>query len=133
MSKKKSYALQRTDCFYSTSFANELNYGTHAAFNSFEVETDVSAVEVAILWGDSILHVAHLSPPRSFYIGDDISSDFLIDSLKLGTGKYPVAVSDGNIIKAIVLERGVTVVKYFGSFIGFNYFKPGSSGQVFRP
>src|SRR5262245_34550135 len=33
-----------------------------------ECETAASAVEIMILWGSTVLHVAHLTPPRSFYV-----------------------------------------------------------------
>ena len=28
------------------------------------------AVEILIIWGNSVLHVAHLSPPRTFVVGE---------------------------------------------------------------
>src|SRR5689334_17025665 len=36
-----------------------------------EVEQTEEAIEIMIQWGASILHVAHLSPPRSFYVGEE--------------------------------------------------------------
>jgi hypothetical protein len=30
----------------------------------------VCSVEVMLLWGTSVLHVSHLTPPRSFYVGE---------------------------------------------------------------
>ncbi|MEY4548983.1 MAG: hypothetical protein RL685_5178, partial [Pseudomonadota bacterium] len=33
----------------------------------------VQAAEVMILWGTNVLHVAHLSPPRNFYVGEEQS------------------------------------------------------------
>jgi hypothetical protein len=40
------------------------------AVASEEVETPSSAVEVVIKWGATVLHVEHLTPPRSFFVGD---------------------------------------------------------------
>ena len=44
----------------------------------------VQAAEVMILWGTNVLHVAHLAPPRNFYVGEEqtkaFTSDFFIPS-----------------------------------------------------
>ena len=34
----------------------------------------VQAVEVMVLWGTNVLHVSHLTPPRSFYVGEEQGS-----------------------------------------------------------
>ncbi|MGE0324531.1 MAG: AgmX/PglI C-terminal domain-containing protein [Polyangiaceae bacterium] len=62
-----------------------------------EVEQEnVSAVEVSISWGGNVLHVAHLTPPRSFYVGDEqgknLGCDFLVPSETLGASRAPVVV-----------------------------------------
>ena len=31
----------------------------------------VQAVEVMVMWGTTVLHVSHLTPPRSFYVGEE--------------------------------------------------------------
>src|SRR5262245_26899035 len=36
-----------------------------------EVEVATAAIEIAIKWGDNLLHVAHLAPPRAFYVGEE--------------------------------------------------------------
>ena len=38
-----------------------------------EVEVPVSSVEVMVRWGNAVLEVAHLTPPRSFYVGEEQS------------------------------------------------------------
>ena len=43
-------------------------------FESLEKET----IEIAILWGSSILHVSHLKPEESFYFGNDINRNCFI-------------------------------------------------------
>ena len=58
----------------------------------------VQAVEVMVLWGTNVLHVSHLTPPRNFYVGEEMGKnfgcDFFIPSEKLGTTRLPVVVGD---------------------------------------
>ena len=44
-----------------------------------ETESEADAVEVRIGWGTAVLHVAHLTPPRSFYVGSDEGKDAKAD------------------------------------------------------
>ena len=58
--------------------------------SSDEVELlHVQAVEVMVLWGQNVLHVSHLAPPRNFYVGEEqgknFACDFFIPSEKIGT------------------------------------------------
>ena len=41
-------------------------------------ELGAEAVEVTIAWGTSVLHVAHLSPPRAFHVGHGAGLDFVL-------------------------------------------------------
>lgn len=83
------------------------------AVNPAEVDSHESAVEVVIMWGDlSILHVAHLSPPRSFYVGEAadakgrVTTDFLIGSEVLNNAdRLPVTVESGAGV-AVVIPQG---------------------------
>lgn len=83
------------------------------AVNPSEVDSHESAVEVVIMWGDlSILHVAHLSPPRSFYVGEAadakgrVTTDFLIGSEVLNNAdRLPVTVESGAGV-AVVIPNG---------------------------
>src|ERR1700741_2151554 len=44
---------------------------TRPPVNRADVDSSESAVEVMVMWGDlSILKVDHLSPPRSYYVGE---------------------------------------------------------------
>ncbi len=65
----------------------------------FEVQ-DASMVEVMILWGDNVLHVAHLTPPRSYYVGEEesrnIHCDFFLPQDKLGVARAPVVLFDAS-------------------------------------
>lgn len=67
--------------------------------NPDEVEMiNVPALEVMVLWGEMVLHVQHLSPPRSFYVGEEqgknVSSDYFIPAEKLGTTRAPVVLAE---------------------------------------
>ena len=82
--------------------------------NPGDIDSAESAVEVVIMWGElSILHVEHLSPPRSFYVGEATDSkgksntDFLIGSESIGADRMPVVVESGASV-AVVIPRGAT-------------------------
>ncbi len=90
---------------------DQFRYGIAASgppVNPADVESAATAVEVTLMWGDlSILHVAHLSPPRSFYIGEKSSiatPDFLVGSEVLGTERMPLVVEVGGNTAVVVPE-----------------------------
>jgi len=56
-----------------------------------ECERAEEAIEIMILWGSSILHVAHLSPARSFYVGEE-NADFVMPAGTLGASRLPVVL-----------------------------------------
>lgn len=75
-----------------------------------EVElAHVQAAEVMILWGTNVLHVAHLSPPRNFYVGEEqgkaFTCDFFIPAEKLGATKVPVVVGDQSSISVVIPQQ----------------------------
>ena len=77
-----------------------------------DVESGDRAVEVVVMWGDnSILHVEHLCPPRSFSVGDRLdskgtpTSDFLIGSESLGAEMLPITVDSADGV-AVVVPHG---------------------------
>ena len=74
-----------------------------------EVESHLAAIEVMILWDSNVLHVSHLSPPRSFYVGeelgDKVSCDYFIPSETLGTTRAPLVVSRGIGASLVILPR----------------------------
>src|SRR5271165_3141708 len=75
-----------------------------------EVElAHASAIEVMILWDSNVLHVSHLTPPRSFYVGeesgDKIGCDYFIPSETLGTTRAPIVVSRGIGAALVILPR----------------------------
>jgi hypothetical protein len=72
-----------------------------------ECEIDAeTAIEITILWGSSVVHVAHLAPPRAFYVGEDsrpgAETDFLIPSEKHGAGRAPLVLVDGGMPRVVV-------------------------------
>jgi hypothetical protein len=74
-----------------------------------EVESHLAAIEVMILWDTNVLYVSHLSPPRSFYVGeelgDKVSCDYFIPSETLGTTRAPLVVSRGIGASLVILPR----------------------------
>lgn len=74
---------------------------------SDEVENaSVPAVEVMVLWDATILHVSHLTPPRSFYVGEEEGKgtgvDYRMPSEKIGSTRMPVVVATGGGAAAVV-------------------------------
>ena len=75
-----------------------------------EVEAPESAVEVVVMWGKQVLHVEHLVPFRTFYVGESegkLQPDYLIGSDVLGTSRMPVVVAAGG-GAAAVIPQGAT-------------------------
>ncbi len=75
-----------------------------------EVEVaHLSAIEVMILWDSNVLHVSHLTPPRSFYVGEELGDkagcDYFIPSETLGTTRAPIVVSRGVGAALVILPR----------------------------
>jgi TonB family protein len=89
---------------------NQVSYGIVASgppVAADEVESGAQAVEVVIMWGDrSVLHVEHISPPRSWYIGEGdargAGTGYLVGSDVLGTDRMPVVVATGMGVAAVV-------------------------------
>jgi len=82
--------------------------------NPADIDSSETAVEIVIMWGElSILHVEHLSPPRSFYVGEATdakgkpATDFLIGSESIGSDRLPIAVESGASV-AVVIPHGAT-------------------------
>jgi TonB family protein len=76
-----------------------------------EVETAQQALEVMVMWGRSVLHVDHLSPARSFYVGEsqgkDEPVDYLLTPEVLGAARLPITlVTEGGTY--MVFPEGAT-------------------------
>jgi hypothetical protein len=67
-----------------------------------ECEVDAASVELVIRWGASTLHLEHLTPPRSFFVGEeggkDAAVDFSLPAAKLGMDRFAVVrkMADGS-------------------------------------
>lgn len=85
-----------------------------------EVEGAATAIEVRILWDRNVLHVDHLSPPRSFYVGEvaegtkGVAVDYHVPQDKLGASRAPIVVSDGNTASAILLPGATGTIEIQG-------------------
>ncbi len=75
-----------------------------------ECEVDAASVEIVIRWGATTLHVEHLTPPRSFYVGEESTKDRAIDfSLpadKLGASRLPVVRKAADGSARVVIPAG---------------------------
>lgn len=67
-----------------------------AAVPAEEVESAHATIEVRILWGATVLHVAHVTPPRPFYVGESVGHaggcDYSVGAQLLGARRLPVVV-----------------------------------------
>ncbi|MDD9946993.1 MAG: TonB family protein [Myxococcales bacterium] len=81
--------------------------------NPADVDSSESAVEVIVMWGSSILHVEHLSPPRGFTVGEatdskgKLATDFLMGSESIGVDSLPITVESGASV-AVVIPNGAS-------------------------
>lgn len=82
-----------------------------------EVESDVRAVEVTVMWGENqVLHVSHLEPGEQFVVGGgDVEAeipkgakvDFIVGTEALGMDSLPVVVHEAG-STWVVIPRGAT-------------------------
>jgi pSer/pThr/pTyr-binding forkhead associated (FHA) protein len=83
-----------------------------------EVETPTASVEVMILWDQTILHVAHLTPPRSYYVGEEKSKsfncDYFVPQEKIGTTRAPIVLASGGSIAVVLLPRATGTIELAG-------------------
>ena len=52
--------------------------GPTSPADEVEIRT-LQSVEVMVLWDTKVLHVSHLTPPRSFYVGEEEGKNFTCD------------------------------------------------------
>ncbi|MBK9265563.1 MAG: FHA domain-containing protein [Polyangiaceae bacterium] len=83
-----------------------------------EVETSTASVEVMILWDQTILHVEHLTPPRSYYVGEEESKtfkcDYFVPQEKIGTTRAPVVLANGGSVSVVLLPRAKGTIELAG-------------------
>jgi hypothetical protein len=76
-----------------------------------ECERPAASIELVIRWGASVLHVAELSPPRSFYVGEDEGAsercDYPLPAETLGRSRAPIVTRRGDAPAAIVILPGM--------------------------
>ena len=86
--------------------------------NADDVEVDVPAVEVMVMWGGVVLHVSHLSPPRSFYVGEEQGAGkgvhFIVPSEKLGMARVPIVLVRQQRVALVLLPGATGVVESVG-------------------
>jgi Inner membrane component of T3SS, cytoplasmic domain len=77
-----------------------------------------SSVEVMILWDTSVLHVQHLTPPRSFYVGEEqgkgAACDYFIPSEKLGTTRAPLLLADRGAVSLVIPAQATGSIEIAG-------------------
>ena len=91
--------------------AGEMGYELVAsgpAVDASEVEdARISSVEVSIFWGSTALTTQHLTPARSFHVGEEtganLPTDFLIPAEKLGATRAPLVIVRGERVMAVIL------------------------------
>jgi hypothetical protein len=85
---------------------------TGPAVTTEECERESLAIEILIRWGESVLHVAHLTPPRSFSVGEtqgkDAPADFFLPEEKLGAARLPLLIVDGDADALLVIPAHAT-------------------------
>jgi hypothetical protein len=74
-----------------------------------EVESSLPSVEVRIVWASTVLQVAHLTPPRSFFVGeapdDGPACDFFLPGEIVGARRVPIVVSRGEGTALVIPPR----------------------------
>jgi hypothetical protein len=77
-----------------------------------EVESATAvAAEIMVLWGNNVLHVAHLSPPRPFAVGEPsttgLKPEYHVPREVLGTDQLPLLLGDASSPR-LVIPAGAT-------------------------
>ncbi|HEV3193252.1 MAG TPA: FHA domain-containing protein, partial [Polyangiaceae bacterium] len=74
-----------------------------------EAESSLPSVEVRILWASTALQVMHLTPPRSFFVGDasneEPACDYFVPSEIAGAPRLPIVVARGDVTALLILPR----------------------------
>ena len=94
-----------------------------------EVETHAAAIEVMVKWDQNTLHVAHNSPPKSFFVGEEPGADYFVPSEVLGTTRAPVVVARGVSATLVMLPRSSGTVEIPGQGV-FTFQDLISSGRA---
>jgi hypothetical protein len=85
-----------------------------------EVEVaHVASLEVRTVWDSNVLRVDHLTPPRSYFVGEEMGDaksacDFFLPSEMLGASRAPVVVADGASASLVILPRSTGTLEIPG-------------------
>ncbi len=85
-----------------------------------KLDDAVPCIEVQILWGASILHVAHLAPSRSFHVGEErspqgLACDCFVPASALGVSRAPlVLAAEGGVTRLVILPGMTGTVSLSG-------------------
>ncbi|MEP7126509.1 MAG: AgmX/PglI C-terminal domain-containing protein [Byssovorax sp.] len=84
-----------------------------------EVETPARAVEIVIRWGATTLHVAHLTPPRPFFVGESTDKahacDFSLPAERIGETRMPLLVTgEGGQVRLVVPANATGTITFAG-------------------
>ena len=79
----------------------------------------VPCIEVRVLWGASILHVAHLVPSRSFHVGeagsDGAACDCFVPASALGMKRAPLLITgERGVARLVILAAMTGTVRLLG-------------------
>jgi len=86
-----------------------------------EVEVaHLASVEVRTVWDSNVLRVDHLTPPRSYFVGEEIGDakttcDFFLPAEMLGATRAPVVIANGAAASLIILPRSTGTVELPGA------------------
>ena len=88
--------------------------------NPDEVEVaHLASIEVMVLWDTNVLHVDHLTPPRSYFVGEESGSkeacDYFLPCEALGTTRAPIVLARGGSATLILLPRTTGTVDLPGT------------------
>ena len=72
--------------------------GEHVDPDEVEV-AHVASIEIVTVWDANVLHVDHLTPPRSYFVGEETGDDttrcdFLLPREMLGANRAPIVVAN---------------------------------------
>lgn len=87
--------------------------------------TEQQAVEVIVMWGaSSVLDVKHLSPARTYTVGDAVdakgrvTTDFLVSSAVLqGRDQLPLVIADGDELRLVITSQMQGCVEAHGESV----------------
>jgi len=76
-------------------------------------DASLAAVEIAIRWGDNVLAVEQLSPPRAYHVGSVAGCDYDLPRELLGADRVALVDVDGDTVQ-VVLPKSARVSKIAG-------------------